>query len=260
MSKRTDRIKMARPYEPEVVETTIVGGQPPREGRSLGDVPRGVEVLIKKAAVDPAFKKILFKERAGAAAAIGLKLSPAEEAMLAAVPEAQLRAIIRNTKVSPNLRPAFLGATAGAMLAALSAAAYAEEPEFRLNPTTGIDAELPPKAESVDNDDINAAIEFGAVSGTVTDESGVPVNGALVTIKTLGLFITSDNDGIYYLANVPPGKYKIICSRVGYGLNERKILVEAGAVTQLSFILKSEAAGGIRPDRPQRKRHGPPHK
>ena len=216
----------------------------------LREIPRAIEVLIKKAAVDPAFKKLLMEKRGEAAEAIALKLEPAEAAMLEAVPETQLRAIVANTKVSPKLRPVFLGYAAAAMLAALSVAAYAEESEFRLNPTTGIEPDIPPKTESVDNEDINTATEFGAVSGTVTAESGLRVTGALIRIKTLGLFITSDNNGIYYLANVPPGKYKIICSRIGYGLKERKIEVKAGAVTELSFVLKSEATGGIRPDRP----------
>jgi len=51
----------------------------------MPDIPRGVEVLVKKAAVDPAFKKLLLEKRAGAAEAIALKLEPAEAAMLAAL-------------------------------------------------------------------------------------------------------------------------------------------------------------------------------
>jgi hypothetical protein len=79
-------------------------------------------VLIKKAAVDPAFKKMLLEKRAAAAEAIALKLEAAEAAMLNAVPDAQLEAIVANTKVSPGLRPAFLGYAGGVMLAALSTA------------------------------------------------------------------------------------------------------------------------------------------
>ncbi len=83
-------------------------------------IPRGLEVLIKKAAVDAAFKKILFEKRADAATAIGLNLTAAEEAMLAAVPLPQLEGIVAHTRISPKFRPAFLGYAAGAMLAALS--------------------------------------------------------------------------------------------------------------------------------------------
>ncbi len=101
---------------------TNVGGRPPARGIIPRKIPRGLEVLIKKAAVDPAFKKLLLEKRAGAAGAIGLKLTAAEEAMLAAVPLPQLEGIIAHTRISPNLRPAFLGYAAGAMLAALGTA------------------------------------------------------------------------------------------------------------------------------------------
>ncbi|MGD8718954.1 MAG: TonB family protein [Candidatus Zixiibacteriota bacterium] len=85
-------------------------------------IRRGVEVLIKKAAVDPAFKRLLFEKRAEAARAIGLELTPEEAALLAAAPLPQLEAIVTRTCVSPGVRPAFLGYAAGAMLAALGPA------------------------------------------------------------------------------------------------------------------------------------------
>lgn len=80
---------------------------------------RGVEVLVKKASVDPAFRRLLLAERGKAALQIGLVLSPAEDAMLASVTEQQLSAIIDRTKVDPCHRMAFLGRTAAAMLLAL---------------------------------------------------------------------------------------------------------------------------------------------
>ena len=40
----------------------------------LGGVPRGIEVLLKKASVDPAFRELLLSRRAEAANAIGLIL------------------------------------------------------------------------------------------------------------------------------------------------------------------------------------------
>ena len=122
MSKDGSSVKMARPGEPEAVRTTIVGGRPPAKGAIPRNIPRGIEVLLKKAAVDPAFKDILFEKRAGAAEAIGLELTLAEEVMLAAVPLPQLEGIVAHTRVAPKFRPAFLGYAAGAMLAALGGA------------------------------------------------------------------------------------------------------------------------------------------
>jgi hypothetical protein len=87
----------------------------------MDKVPRGVEVLIKKAAVDEAFRERLLSERAQAAALIGLKLAPAEEALLANIPAAQLAATISRTVVKPDLRRVFLAGAAAAMLAACAA-------------------------------------------------------------------------------------------------------------------------------------------
>ncbi|HPD16600.1 MAG TPA: hypothetical protein PLE19_16725 [Planctomycetota bacterium] len=88
-----------------------------------GVVPRGIEVLVKKASVDPAFRAILLERRAGAAREIGLALTQAEAAMLGAIPAGQLDAIIARTTVDPMSRGAFLGKAAALMLAALGAGA-----------------------------------------------------------------------------------------------------------------------------------------
>jgi hypothetical protein len=139
MSKDRPTVKMARPGEPEAARTTIVGGRPPGAGVIPRHIPRGLEVLIKKAAVDPAFKDILFEKRAGAAEAIGLKLTAAEEAMLAAVPLSQLEGIVAHTRISPKLKPVFLGYAAGAMLAAIGTAGYAVDcTRFEKLPDTSV--------------------------------------------------------------------------------------------------------------------------
>ena len=108
-----------RPAEQDTVRTTIVGGRPPGSGQSLGPIPRGIEVLVKKASVDAEFRTLLFERRAEAAAEIGLNLDAAEVMMLRAVPDAQLDAIIKQTSVPKQHRRAFLGTAATTMLAAL---------------------------------------------------------------------------------------------------------------------------------------------
>lgn len=109
----------ARREEQAAVRTTIVGGRPPGSGQRVGPIPRGVEVLVKKAAVDAEFREVLLERRAAAAGEIGLELDPAEALMLAAVPADQLRAIIQRTTVPQEHRRAFLGQAAAAMLAAV---------------------------------------------------------------------------------------------------------------------------------------------
>ncbi len=108
--------------EMPAVRTTIVGGRPPGSGVPLGSVPRGVEILIQKAAVDPDFKALLLEKRSAAAAEIELTLQPAEAAMLDNVPAGQLEAIIAGTKVPEKTRRALLGTVTVATLAALGAA------------------------------------------------------------------------------------------------------------------------------------------
>jgi hypothetical protein len=131
-----------RPIEHEAVKTTIVGGRPPGSGKPVGPIPRGIEVLIKKAAVDPEFKALLLEKRADAAREIGLVLDPAEAMMLRAAPAAQLEAIIARTSVAPSQRSAFLGRAAAVMLVALGAGTIAgcdQEPP----PTKGIAPDRP---------------------------------------------------------------------------------------------------------------------
>jgi acyl carrier protein len=84
------------------------------------EIPQGIEVLVLKAAIDPEFKQLLLERRIAAADAIGLELSPAEAAMLAAVPRQHLEAIVGQTTVPQEHRRAFLGQAAAAMVAALS--------------------------------------------------------------------------------------------------------------------------------------------
>ena len=108
--------------EMEAVPTTIVGGWPPGSGRDVGTIPRGVEVLLKKAAVDAEFRDRLLAERGSAAAAIELELDPAERAMLKAIPREQLENIVAQTVVPVEQRRVFLGRLAAPMLAVLGAA------------------------------------------------------------------------------------------------------------------------------------------
>jgi hypothetical protein len=103
----------------------------------VGPIPRGLEVLVKKAAVDPPFRELLLTQRAAAAEQIGLTLDPSEALMLAAVPASQLQAIIAQTTVPQEHRRAFLGQAAAAMLAVLGVATQGCGPTDRPAPPAG---------------------------------------------------------------------------------------------------------------------------
>ena len=135
-----------RPVEQPAVKTTIVGGRPPGPGKPVGPIPRGIEVLIKKAAVDPEFRTVLLEKRAAAADEIGLVLDPAEAMMLKAAPAAQLDAIIAQTRVHPSVLPAFLGRAAAVMLVALGAGTLGCDREEG-GEVAGIEPDRPPAKE-----------------------------------------------------------------------------------------------------------------
>jgi len=105
----------AQENERKAASTTLAGE------RSCVAVPRGIEVLVNKAAVDSEFRELLLSQRGAAAAAIKLKLDPAESAILNAIPREQLVQVVSQTTVPLEQRRVFLGRIAAAMLAALGA-------------------------------------------------------------------------------------------------------------------------------------------
>ena len=157
----------------EAVRTTIVGGRPPDSGQNVGDVPRGIEVLVKKASVDSHFRETLLEGRAAAAEAIGLELDAAEKVMMQMVPAGQLEAIIDHTYVPAQHRRVFLGASATAMLAVLAGGSGCDHSEGVVlgtrpegeRATRGIGPDLPEEPEPPEpgpnEDDPGAAEPLG---------------------------------------------------------------------------------------------------
>jgi hypothetical protein len=141
------------------------------EGHAQQPIPRGIEVLVKKASIDPAFRQALLEKRASAAAEIGLELSAGEAAMLNSVPQSQIEQIIENTTVPDEHRRVFLGKAAGAMLAViglglgLSSCATGIRPD-RLTPE-GSRPDLPTKeSEGTEVDSRTSATERHRSAGS----------------------------------------------------------------------------------------------
>jgi hypothetical protein len=57
---------------------------------------------------------------------------------------------------------------------------------------------------------------FFSISGTVTDEKGMPLHGANIFLDGTTIGISSDIDGNYKLESIPPGYYNIVFSYIGY--------------------------------------------
>jgi hypothetical protein len=190
--------------ERPAVKTTIVGGRPPESGKEADAVPRGIEILLKKAAIDESFRKILLSKRSNAADAIGLALTPVEAAMLKAIPETALERMVAATKVQPKIRQAFLGYAATVMLAALTAASdglsqdiaqasYGIQPDTVQGMQTGgirPDTVTPPSPPS-DGSMMGGGARGGGASAEFTakrEKSDKPSSGAA------GKWLIKDND------------------------------------------------------------------
>ena len=69
----------------------------------MAEIPRGIQVLLRKASKDREFRALLLERRAGAAASAGVELQRVEIAILEDVSREQLDTLIDDAK---GLRPA----------------------------------------------------------------------------------------------------------------------------------------------------------
>jgi hypothetical protein len=103
--------------------TTIVGGRPPETGAALPPVPTGLQRLLRLASVDAGFRGELVARRAAVAAAAGVELTASERAILAAIPAAQLEAMIGGLSPPAPDRRGFLREAAASAVVLLGGAA-----------------------------------------------------------------------------------------------------------------------------------------
>lgn len=89
------------------------------------------------------------------------------------------------------------------------------------------------------------AQNVGRIFGTVTDaETGESLPGVNVTIQGTTRGAASDADGTYYILNVPPGRYEVRASMVGYEpMVVTDVIVNAARTTTVDFSLIIEAIG-----------------
>lgn len=97
---------------------TIVGGRS-RGNRMVGAYPRGIEILLKKARADPAFRGQLLQDPLNAAVSISLELSERETKTLKSTPQKILETMIANTRIPKQHVRAFKTAKTAAVLALL---------------------------------------------------------------------------------------------------------------------------------------------
>jgi hypothetical protein len=84
----------------------------------------------------------------------------------------------------------------------------------------------------------------GTIKGLVLDESELPIPGALVTLTSDKLIgggrqYTSDSDGNFVFAELPPGGYKLEVDKQGFGkVTKTGVVVAVGRTTNVQITMK----------------------
>ncbi len=88
-----------------------------------------------------------------------------------------------------------------------------------------------------------SAQNSGKISGSVIDaETGAPLVGCNVLVFGTTLGAATDPEGFFFILNVPPGKYDIQASIIGYQrILQRGVIVNTGRTTNVDFKLKASA-------------------
>ncbi|MEA3297133.1 MAG: TonB-dependent receptor, partial [candidate division Zixibacteria bacterium] len=82
----------------------------------------------------------------------------------------------------------------------------------------------------------------GKISGQVIDaESGEPIVGATIRIAEVNLGTMTDEEGDYFIINMPIGKHDVSVSSVGFeGIVKKDVRVLVGLTTPVDFTMQSE--------------------
>lgn len=86
----------------------------------------------------------------------------------------------------------------------------------------------------------------GKIAGMVTNkDTGGPIINANVVVVGTGFGAATSLDGDYFMINVPPGKYSISASFVGYiSVTQQEVMVYADYTTTLDFVLEPTVIEG----------------
>jgi TonB-dependent receptor len=79
----------------------------------------------------------------------------------------------------------------------------------------------------------------GVVMGRVLDASdGTPLWGVNVTVKGTSIGAATNDDGRFKISNVPPGRFTLVISYLGYEKAERDVRLESGATVSIDVRLR----------------------
>ena len=92
------------------------------------------------------------------------------------------------------------------------------------------------------------AQQTGTVEGQVFDFSESPIPGASVSIPSLGIGTTTDQQGSYLLSSVPDGSWTVVASAQGFLSDSETVIIDTaseGGGEAFAFFLLEEASEGI---------------
>ena len=78
----------------------------------------------------------------------------------------------------------------------------------------------------------------GSISGTVIDEHGEPVSGAMVQVA--GQSVITDENGKYSVAEAPAGKHQVAASKSGVGALTTECTVQKGTAITCDLVLVAQ--------------------
>ena len=87
----------------------------------------------------------------------------------------------------------------------------------------------------------------GKIAGKVTDEDGAPLVGAniVTTVGSAQRGATTDDEGKYFIINIPPGVYDVTGSYIGHqSLEQKGIVVKLDLTSNVDFELSPQAIEG----------------
>ena len=100
-----------------------------------------------------------------------------------------------------------------------------------------------------------AQTDKGSVTGHVTDSSGSLLQGAEIEMQPTGIIVASNQQGRYFINNLPPGTYTITVTYVGLALFTKVVNITAGQTATVDvqmevasqrdqIVVTAEAASG----------------
>lgn len=94
----------------------------------------------------------------------------------------------------------------------------------------------------------SAQIELAAINGTITDDSGAPLQGAVIKLTELGrgrvVSVKSGKDGKFYRRALPPESYAIVVELDGYQPIKDNVTLTGGRDQRFDFKLAKNAPVG----------------